>query len=46
MEKPPMDSARYHKLRIGNHVLAPETLMLGYGYDPALSEGRPSRRCF
>ena len=34
-----MDSARYHKLRIGNHALAPETLMLGYGYDPALSEG-------
>ena len=40
-----MDSARYHKLRIGNHALRPETLMLGYGYDPALSEGRPSRRC-
>jgi methionine-gamma-lyase len=34
-----MDSARYHKVRIGNHVLQPETLMLGYGYDPALSEG-------
>jgi methionine-gamma-lyase len=34
-----MDSARYHKLRIGNHTLHPETLMLGYGYDPALSEG-------
>jgi len=31
--------ARYHKIRIGNHVLQPETLMLGYGYDPALSEG-------
>ena len=25
--------------RIGNHLLHPETLMLGYGYDPALSEG-------
>jgi methionine-gamma-lyase len=25
--------------RIGNHRLKPETLMLGYGYDPALSEG-------
>jgi methionine-gamma-lyase len=24
---------------IGNHRLRPETLMLGYGYDPALSEG-------
>lgn len=34
-----MDAARYHKLRIGNHLLHPETLMLGYGYDPALSEG-------
>ncbi len=34
-----MDRARYHKIRIGNHVLQPETLMLGYGYDPALSEG-------
>jgi methionine-gamma-lyase len=34
-----MDSARYHKVQIGNHTLQPETLMLGYGYDPALSEG-------
>jgi methionine-gamma-lyase len=30
---------RYHKLRLANHVLHPETLMLGYGYDPLLSEG-------
>src|ERR687893_1437073 len=30
---------RYHKDRIGNRKLKPETLMLGYGYDPALSEG-------
>ena len=30
---------RPSKTRIGNHVLRPETLMLGYGYDPALSEG-------
>jgi methionine-gamma-lyase len=28
-----------HRTTIGNHHLAPETLMLGYGYDPALSEG-------
>jgi methionine-gamma-lyase len=28
-----------HSDRIGNHRLHPETLMLGYGYDPALSEG-------
>ena len=34
-----MAASRYHKDRIGNHVLQPETLMLGYGYDPALSEG-------
>jgi methionine-gamma-lyase len=34
-----MDSARYHKLRIGQQRLRPETLMLGYGYEPALSEG-------
>jgi methionine-gamma-lyase len=25
--------------RLGNHTLHPETLMLGYGYDPQLSEG-------
>ncbi len=30
---------RYHKVSIGKHMLKPETLMLGYGYDPALSEG-------
>ena len=24
---------------IGNHVLSPATLMMGYGFDPALSEG-------
>ena len=29
----------YHKDRLGNRKLHPETLMLGYGYDPALSEG-------
>jgi len=34
-----MEISRYHKLRIGNHRLRAETLMLGYGYDPALSEG-------
>jgi methionine-gamma-lyase len=30
---------RYHKSKIGERELAPETLMLGYGYDPGLSEG-------
>ncbi len=34
-----MDSARYHKASIGDRLLRPETLMLSYGYDPALSEG-------
>src|ERR671917_2772435 len=34
-----MAANRYHKDRIGNHKLKPETLMLGYGYDPSLSEG-------
>ena len=34
-----MKADRYHKLRLKNHVLHPETLMLGYGYDPLLSEG-------
>lgn len=28
-----------HDRTIGDHVLSPETLMLGYGYDPSLSEG-------
>jgi len=30
---------RPSKTHIGNHKLEPETLMLSYGYDPALSEG-------
>ena len=34
-----MKEDRYHKHRLANHVLHPETLMLGYGYDPQLSEG-------
>ena len=29
----------YHKRRIGNRVLRPETQMMGFGYDPRLSEG-------
>ncbi len=29
----------YHKRKIGSHVLKPETQMMGYGYDPSLSEG-------
>jgi methionine-gamma-lyase len=34
-----MPQDRYHRDRIGNRKLRPETLMLGYGYDPQLSEG-------
>src|SRR3954447_26308926 len=34
-----MSDDSYHKDRLGNRKLHPETLMLGYGYDPALSEG-------
>ena len=29
----------YHKDRIANRRLHPETLMMGYGYAPGLSEG-------
>jgi methionine-gamma-lyase len=29
----------YHKRKIGKHLLKPETLMMGYGFDPSLSEG-------
>jgi hypothetical protein len=34
-----MKDARYRRHRLANHVLHPETLMLGYGFDPLLSEG-------
>ena len=34
-----MAAPRPSKTHIGNHALKPETLMLGYGYDPTLSEG-------
>ena len=34
-----MAAPRPSKTHIGNHALKPETLMLGYGYDPRLSEG-------
>lgn len=34
-----MSNEGYRRTSIGNHGLHPETLMLGYGYDPALSEG-------
>ncbi len=41
-----MVSKRYHKASIGGHALQPETLMLGYGYDPALSEGSVKQPVF
>ncbi|WEK45180.1 MAG: cystathionine gamma-synthase family protein [Candidatus Andeanibacterium colombiense] len=34
-----MTDPKYERREIGGHVLHPDTLMLGYGYDPALSEG-------
>src|SRR6267154_5835309 len=34
-----MKEDRYHRRSLANHALHPETLMLGYGYDPLLSEG-------
>jgi methionine-gamma-lyase len=41
-----MDRSRYHKTNIGEHALHPETLMLGYGYDPGLSEGSVKQPVF
>lgn len=29
----------YKQVKIGDHVLSPESLMMSYGYDPKLSEG-------
>lgn len=34
-----MSYEQYHKRKVGNRVLAPETQMMGFGYDPHLSEG-------
>ncbi len=34
-----MSYEAYHKRKIGKHVLKPETQMMGFGYDPTLSEG-------
>jgi methionine-gamma-lyase len=34
-----MAEKKWRKRVVGNHRLAPETLMMGYGYDPMLSEG-------
>lgn len=34
-----MTYENYHKRKVGNRVLRPETQMMGFGYDPRLSEG-------
>src|SRR6218665_3250492 len=34
-----MSQDSYHKDRIANRRLHPETLMMGFGYSPAMSEG-------
>ncbi len=34
-----MSNDGYRRIALGNHLLHVETLMLGYGYDPKLSEG-------
>ena len=34
-----MSEDNYHKDRIANRKLHPETLMMGFGYSPAMSEG-------
>src|SRR3954470_20892459 len=34
-----MGDDNYHKRKVGNRVLSPETQMMGFGFDPALSEG-------
>ncbi len=36
---PPTPSKHAKRTHIGNHPLHPETQMMNYGYDPALSEG-------
>ncbi|MDX1341423.1 MAG: PLP-dependent transferase, partial [Reinekea sp.] len=36
----PISGKKYHRRSLGeNHDMRPETLMMGYGYDPSLSEG-------
>ena len=34
-----MTEKKWRKRTLGDRVLAPETLMMGFGYDPMLSEG-------
>jgi methionine-gamma-lyase len=39
MPKPVIPKHDFRRSRVGAHDLQPETLMLGYGFDPTLSEG-------
>ncbi|MEP7084329.1 MAG: methionine gamma-lyase, partial [Betaproteobacteria bacterium] len=34
-----MTEKKWRKRTLGERTLAPETLMMGFGYDPMLSEG-------
>src|SRR3954467_9503158 len=36
---PPMADKKWRKRKLGERTLSPETLMMGFGYDPMLSEG-------
>ena len=45
-EVTPMSSKSWHTSTLGARPLAPETLMMGYGYDPHLSERSLKPRCF
>src|SRR5262245_56760571 len=38
-EPPAMSTSEYKSRTLKNHPLHPETLMMGYGYSPSLSEG-------
>ena len=39
MSKRDKNEKAYRHRELNGHPLRPETLMMGYGYDPALSEG-------
>src|SRR5579862_7740171 len=44
--RPAMTSKQYKARTLNNHILHPETLMMGYGYSPSLSEGSLKPRIF
>ena len=41
-----MSGKDYRSTHLGDHALHDETMMLGYGYDPALSEGSVKQPIF